>query len=248
MIILLLKGSISFMPRPRFNNLSQEKKHIITQAAMKEFADKSYEHASINNIIRTAGLTKGSFYYYFDDKEDLYLYIMNKDMQNWWNYAIQKKVQIDVKDLWGSWENMVKTRIEFIFQNPYSLGLFRNMLLLYDKEASSPMVENIVNKNRAPVESFLKIGQSIGIIRNDFPVEFLFRMMMAVLSLVLKWGLVLKEDITEEQFSVLAKKIIHLIKQILSPYQLTDEEEADFSRIVSAIQKAYEQNQSSQRS
>lgn len=38
---------------------------------MKEFATYGYQLASMNRILETAGFSKGSFYYYFDDKVDL---------------------------------------------------------------------------------------------------------------------------------------------------------------------------------
>jgi AcrR family transcriptional regulator len=59
------------MPRPRYENIDPLKKSKLLEAAMKEFAANGYELASINRILDAAELSKGSFYYYFDDKLDL---------------------------------------------------------------------------------------------------------------------------------------------------------------------------------
>ncbi len=63
------------MPKSTFYNLSDEKKDRIFHASLQEFSTKSFSEASLNQIIKSAGIPKGSFYQYFDDKEDLYLYI-----------------------------------------------------------------------------------------------------------------------------------------------------------------------------
>ncbi len=60
------------MPRETFKHLSNEKQQAILEAAKKEFSLMSFHEASINKIIKDAGISRGSFYMYFEDKEDLY--------------------------------------------------------------------------------------------------------------------------------------------------------------------------------
>ena len=64
------------MPKATFFNLSEEKKSRIFDAALQEFSIRTFSQASLNRIIRNAGIPKGSFYQYFENKEDLYLYLM----------------------------------------------------------------------------------------------------------------------------------------------------------------------------
>lgn len=66
------------MPKLTFNNLSTDKKQRIFDAAVLEFSSKPFKDASINQIIKKAQIPKGSFYQYFEDKEDLYLYMMKR--------------------------------------------------------------------------------------------------------------------------------------------------------------------------
>ena len=60
------------MPKSTFLNLPAEKRDRITQAIIDEFAENTYETASINQIVKNADIAKGSFYQYFDDKLDIY--------------------------------------------------------------------------------------------------------------------------------------------------------------------------------
>ena len=55
------------MIKSTFYNLPEEKRQRITDAIFNEFAGSSGERVSINNIIKNANISRGSFYQYFDD-------------------------------------------------------------------------------------------------------------------------------------------------------------------------------------
>ena len=65
------------MPTNTFFNLPIEKREKIINAAKSEFVEYSFHDASINKIIKSAGISRGSFYMYFENKEDLFLYILD---------------------------------------------------------------------------------------------------------------------------------------------------------------------------
>ena len=60
------------MALPRFAKLDPTKKATIIAVATEEFARQGYEKASLNRIIVRCGMSRGTLYYYFADKEDLY--------------------------------------------------------------------------------------------------------------------------------------------------------------------------------
>lgn len=65
------------MPNPTFFNLPNAKQQAIVDIAIAEFARFEYDSASISNIVKQAKIAKGSFYQYFEDKKDLYLYLID---------------------------------------------------------------------------------------------------------------------------------------------------------------------------
>lgn len=65
------------MPKQTFINLPNDKKETLIHAAMKEFSRAPLFEASISNIVKEAGIPRGSFYQYFEDKEDLYYFLLN---------------------------------------------------------------------------------------------------------------------------------------------------------------------------
>ena len=65
------------MPNQTFFNLPEKKRQTITELAIAEFANNDYKNASITKIVKQAKIAKGSFYQYFEDKKELYLYLVN---------------------------------------------------------------------------------------------------------------------------------------------------------------------------
>lgn len=70
------------MPKSLFFKLDETKRARITEAALIEFSSNIYNEASINQIIKTADISRGSFYKYFEDKEDLYFYMVHIVFEN----------------------------------------------------------------------------------------------------------------------------------------------------------------------
>lgn len=65
-----------FVPKATFHNLPELKQTRIVDAALDEFAAVPFEAASLNRIVRGAGIAKGSFYQYFENMVDLYEHVV----------------------------------------------------------------------------------------------------------------------------------------------------------------------------
>jgi AcrR family transcriptional regulator len=66
------------MPKQTYFHLSKDKQETLIAAAKTEFSRVPLHDASIANIIKSAGIPRGSFYQYFEDKEDLFYYLLNQ--------------------------------------------------------------------------------------------------------------------------------------------------------------------------
>ena len=73
------------MPKQTFFNLSEQKRQTIEQAALDEFAEYGFDASNMNRIVEHSKIAKGSFYQYFDDKKDLYFFLIDT--------LFQKKLQ-----------------------------------------------------------------------------------------------------------------------------------------------------------
>lgn len=66
------------MPKDTFFHLKEEKREKIEKALINEFSKGSLEKASISNIVVEAKIPRGSFYQYFENKEDAVKYVVHK--------------------------------------------------------------------------------------------------------------------------------------------------------------------------
>lgn len=65
----------------KFLKLEQDKQDRILNAAIKEFAQKGYDNASTNEIVKEAGISKGLLFHYFKNKKQLYLFLKDHFME-----------------------------------------------------------------------------------------------------------------------------------------------------------------------
>lgn len=99
----------------------------IIDAAIKEFAEHSYDAASINRIIKASGTSKGTFYHYFRDKKSLYFAIIEKTIE------IKKEFMADIMpelkqgsiDFFDMMKSQSKAAVAFVEKNPelYKFGI-----------------------------------------------------------------------------------------------------------------------------
>ena len=65
------------MPSEAFFNLDDEKRIRIIESIKNEFRENGFEKASVNKIVENAGISKGSFWFYFENKKEAVNYIID---------------------------------------------------------------------------------------------------------------------------------------------------------------------------
>ena len=123
------------MPTERFYKLPEEKKKAIRDAAMEECIRVPFEKVSINKIIQNAGISRGSFYTYFEDKRDLVRYIFS-DTADKLKFFRTKSVVTHGGDLWIASEELLDQAIIFaqkgkMFQMMQSIVLYQDFDKLF---------------------------------------------------------------------------------------------------------------------
>jgi len=106
------------MPKPTFLNLPEDKRERIVELAIEEFSDKPYAQASISNIVARAGIAKGSFYQYFDDKLDLYRWLLLDVAAHRKLAYVEAHMPAQSADMFEVLEQMMVAGIEFGIENP----------------------------------------------------------------------------------------------------------------------------------
>ena len=124
------------MPTLRFLNLEEEKRRRILEAAKKEFSSYDYDKVSINRIIQESEISRGAFYTYFLDKDDLLVYLFEAEE----NKAVGHFMEIMARNNGNFFQSIqewvieiVKIRKKQIVQDSFAMfyrsGFLKNLSL-----------------------------------------------------------------------------------------------------------------------
>ncbi len=147
------------MPSQRFYRLPEEKQAIIWKASMKEFISVPYEKVSINKIIRDAGISRGSFYTYFEDKKDLLSFLL-EDTKRKWGAFCKNRLEDTEGDLCSAMEALMEYGIEFCKSNNL-LRLHRNLVMYPDTVLAEFDEKDFCLEEATGEDFFKKIDRSL---------------------------------------------------------------------------------------
>lgn len=156
-----------------FNKISEEKRQKILNVAIAEFSERGFESANVNSIAQKAGISVGSIYKYFENKENLFLTVIH--------FAVEKLKDV-LKEIMQSGDDL-ETRIRKIIIAIQSQTRNNVPLTKLYNEMSTENRSNLVWKIASDMEnataglyaSFIEDAQKAGEVRADVdPKAFAF--------------------------------------------------------------------------
>lgn len=145
------------------------KRDTILKVALTEFSNNDFENASINKIIKDANTSKGNFYHYFDNKEELYITLVKE--------AWQKKMEFmsitNESSIFILLQKQVMAGIKFSRENPEYYQLSRRFAKETNKNIYNRVLSEIANEfANENTNSISPINYDSSMISNEFPKEF----------------------------------------------------------------------------
>jgi AcrR family transcriptional regulator len=203
------------MPKETFYNLSQEKANRIIEAALDEFANVSFDKASINKIIEAAGIPKGSFYQYFDDKKDLYKFIINlsikRKMESFLPLINEQKEE-KTQDIFKIFRALYIAGIHFAKQNPKLVAIGNRFLL----DVNHPVYHEIMKENgnltNEMIGGLLSEESILGGIRKDIDYELLVLLLSTMSAKITELYFNLDHSETEQISLEKLDHLFHILK------------------------------------
>lgn len=165
---------------------ARETRKRILESALSLFREKGFDQVSIDEITSTAGVSKGSFYTYFQTKSDIII-----EEFRLIDYFYEKKEAVILRNPDAASRLIAFTRhqLDYIHKN---MG-FRTLSILYINQMSTFYDQKILaNRERALVRIVSKIiaeGQAAGQIRQGDPVEFAEWMNRCMRGFFLDWAI-----------------------------------------------------------
>ena len=161
------------VPKDTFFNLPEDKRSLICDVALDEFVEYPFDQASVNRIVANSGIAKGSFYQYFDDKKDLFFYLMGMITEEKINYLSPIIRNPDEHDIFTVIRELFLSGIQFAYEHPRYAAIGNK--LLANKEAT---VYRELKVNRLPFsyaifEPLIEEAVARGEVRADIDVQML---------------------------------------------------------------------------
>ena len=150
------------MPKQTFFNLPKEKRETIINAAVEEFAEYGLENASTNRIVKNSGIAKGSFYQYFEDKQDVFMYLLSVVEHEKIEFFKGKHPPSHNMDTFQYFHWMIKTGLEFSSTYPRMTQAMSRVMFgegMYFGKTFAHIRERTVKALREMIEQAIQNGE-----------------------------------------------------------------------------------------
>lgn len=145
------------MPKQTFFNLPAEKQQTLIESAKREFSRVPFNDASIANIVKHAEIPRGSFYQYFEDKEDAFFYLFQEEIEDIKNLFVTI-LQHNNGNLFDSFIDIFRKML-IKFQDHENLDFFKNAFLnmnyKMEKMISNGFNKDVLDRRLVDIESEL---------------------------------------------------------------------------------------------
>ncbi len=154
-------------------------RQAILKAAQQQFATRGYKETSVADIMNAADLGTGTFYNYFQSKEEVLMALLG-DSVEMVEAAVREKREAGSKAV-DILEAGIKATASFLDENRYVLPLF----LAASERAAEPHPQEAAHGSATPgfkgiFEEIISQGQLAGEIRNDVPAELIAEMLHSI--------------------------------------------------------------------
>lgn len=156
------------MPKNTFYNLDEDKREQIKTAFLREFSMHAFDSASITEVVKQLGIAKGSIYQYFNDKLDLFIYLIDECSSVKSKYINHIK-RDNYDNFWSYFRELYLQGYQFDYENPLESHFLHNLV----QNLNSPSIANLfAEMQQQTVEGFtsmVKKEVDLKLFRNDIP-------------------------------------------------------------------------------
>ncbi|RKD32973.1 TetR/AcrR family transcriptional regulator [Thermohalobacter berrensis] len=200
------------MPKNTFFNLPEDKREKILDSAIDEFAKYSYHKASINRIVKKSGIAKGSFYQYFEDKKDLYKYIIDISTQKKLKYLTYVMNNLNRLNFFQIVRELYLAGIKFAKDNPKLSEIANNFVRDTDSNLKDEILESGIKKSNNLFKQLLTQGIDNGDIDPNIDIDLVAYVITSLSISISEYFI--KEVKGEDEMEIMAfvDKMLYIIE------------------------------------
>ncbi len=158
-------------PRPTFLNLDREKRNRIVLAAVDEFSVHGFKSASMNALVRTIGISKGSIFQYFTNKEGLFLYVIQHAVDLVKRYLKRVRTETADQEVFERIKGSMMAGVTFVQKHPKIFELYLRLMFESDIPFRSELIQSIRRLSIEYLTGLLQTGKERGEIDGSVDVH-----------------------------------------------------------------------------
>ena len=147
---------------------------VLINAAMDLFASYGYRGTSLARIARAAGVTKGALYWHFNDKEDFFLAVAERVLEEWNNAFRQEGPVTNRAEFRDHFLRIFETSAGLNVTNPWVSRLL--MIITLESHKIGPRVLRAMRKANTRQLQYLRDvvaqGKSLGVFEADLDLDW----------------------------------------------------------------------------
>ncbi len=179
----------------RDKKMESETRERIIRAATDLFLKKGYRMTTVSEIVEALGMTKPSFYYYFENKRDVYFVCLDKIFETVFGSAYEE-IRSE-KNPMKRWEARWRVTSSFMPEIITILQLAKESLRDEDDEHIKKVAAVLQKQLIGPLVKDLNMGMRIGIFR-ETPSEITAFALLCVLE-VLSYRPIIDKKYSEQE-------------------------------------------------
>ncbi|MBT3188691.1 MAG: TetR/AcrR family transcriptional regulator [Anaerolineae bacterium] len=202
------------MPKQTFLNLPEEKRNTIIDVAINEFSEYGLENASTNRIVEKSGISKGSFYQYFEDKQDVFMHLVSILEHEKMEYFKDPPPPSMNMDAFEYYHWMVKAGMAFNSTKP-KMAQAISRVIMRERSFSNKFFDDAREKTKAFFEDMIEKAIERGEIDPSIDVELAVMVMEAWQNTITTY--IMDEGMKQEDFMawVYSAKTQEMIDKLL---------------------------------
>lgn len=153
------------MAKSTFEQISEEKQERVLREAARLFAERGFSATDVAELAKRAGVSKGSLYNYFENKEDLYLHVC-KDGLARSRRAVFGGIDPEW-DIYRQVKHIFRQGIRFARKSPEYVRLYLTASAPGKEQFSAKLSSDVEKHTADYLKNQIRRGQVQGIVRSD---------------------------------------------------------------------------------
>ena len=155
----------------RFEKLEPTLRERILDAAVREFFLNGYRSASMNRLVKLAGISKGALFKYFGTKASVFKYVYSEALSDIKNSLREVRDETRGQPFFTRLEEVLRSGLDLSTRRPMYAAIYYRVIYTGDTPHSREMLEEIQSISYRYLRSLIEEGMAGGDLRMDLDAD-----------------------------------------------------------------------------